>query len=229
MARTTKGSGASGSAASTPAKTSSAPAARTRSSRAKPGTSTTTTKTARSTSAQATKRATGQPRKRTARSASAGPPAAPHVDPDAGKKTSADRTKPRIVSVADLGPFEKVAIVVMPLESAKTLCGDPSARIAPVLEGVYRDLLAFAELGEAGEALANSALGGTALALALELENPYNSATSKSMCAGQLRDTLDRLRELAPVKEEGDELDELAAERKRRRDGVAGAAAKRLP
>lgn len=51
-----------------------------------------------------------------------------------------------------------------------------------------------------------------ALALAREIDGE-NSATSKSMCAGQLRDTLDRLRELTPADEEADALDELASRR----------------
>lgn len=49
--------------------------------------------------------------------------------------------------------------------------------------------------------------------MAYEIENPFNSATSKSMCAKALLETLDTLRELSPPAEEGDALDELASRR----------------
>jgi hypothetical protein len=68
--------------------------------------------------------------------------------------------------------------------------------------------------------LATSALAMLALALAREVDGE-NSATSKSMCAGQLRDTLAQLRELAPSEEEADELDDLARRRATRRSGGA--------
>lgn len=79
-----------------------------------------------------------------------------------------------------------------------------------VVEATKRDL---AELGD----LADSALAASALALARELDDDSNSATSKSMCARALKETLDRLRELAPPKREADGVDELKAERERRR------------
>jgi hypothetical protein len=49
--------------------------------------------------------------------------------------------------------------------------------------------------------LANSALAELARTLARELDSPQNSATSKSMNAKAMLDTLDKLRELAPPKE----------------------------
>lgn len=67
--------------------------------------------------------------------------------------------------------------------------------------------------------LAQSALAATALALAAQLDNPHTSATSKSMCAKALLDTLDQVRELCPPEEEPDEVDELAARRTARRAG----------
>ena len=68
---------------------------------------------------------------------------------------------------------------------------------------------------------AQSGLAMMALALAREVDAPTNSATSKSMCASQLRETLDRLRELTPPTEEADELDDLARRRDARRAGGA--------
>ena len=84
-----------------------------------------------------------------------------------------------------------------------------------------RDLAALAERTAA---LANGALAALALSLAREMDDD-NSATSKSMCAAQLRETLDRLRELAPPEEEADQLDDLASRRVARLAGRAGATA----
>ena len=72
-----------------------------------------------------------------------------------------------------------------------------------------------ADAGQGGLAMA-------ALALAREIDSPTNSATSKSMCARSLLDTLDRLRELTPPAQEADGLDDLARRRMARRAGSAG-------
>lgn len=105
----------------------------------------------------------------------------------------------------------------------------PKAKAAPrgtgdhsVVAAVKRDLT---QIAIADKALATSGLAATALALAREMDKPENSATSKSMCAGQLRDTLARLRELAPVSEESDDLDDLARRREKRLAGLPGATA----
>jgi hypothetical protein len=88
-----------------------------------------------------------------------------------------------------------------------------------VAEAVERDL---ADIRRRDPTLATSALAASALALAAEIDSVGNSATSKSMCARELRDTLDRLRALAPKGEENDDLDDLAARRAKRRAGGAG-------
>lgn len=64
----------------------------------------------------------------------------------------------------------------------------------------------------------------SALVLADQLDDPLNSATSKSMCTKALLDVMDRLRELAPPKQEADALDDLAKRRERRLTGSARAA-----
>jgi hypothetical protein len=69
------------------------------------------------------------------------------------------------------------------------------------------------ELEKREPALAQSGLAATALALARDLDNPRNSATSRSMCARALLDTLNRLYELAPEAEEKTDLDDLSARR----------------
>lgn len=82
-----------------------------------------------------------------------------------------------------------------------------------VEESTQRDLDAIAKRDEA---LAESAIAASALAMARELDNASNSATSKAMCAKALREAMDRLRELAPEVEKSDDLDELSRRRSKR-------------
>lgn len=70
--------------------------------------------------------------------------------------------------------------------------------------------------------LASSPLAMSVLAMAREIDDPGNSATSKSMCQARLVESLDRLRELIPTEEEGDALDELSARRATRIAGRSG-------
>jgi hypothetical protein len=74
------------------------------------------------------------------------------------------------------------------------------------------------DLGKAGK----GPLAETALALARELDDDGNSATSKSMCAKAMVDVLRELRTLAPPKVEDTDLERA---RKRRADRVARGAA----
>jgi hypothetical protein len=66
---------------------------------------------------------------------------------------------------------------------------------------------------------ASGALAATALAMAEEIDAP-NSATSKSMCARVLIDTMERLRAAAPPEEKEDRVDEIAQRRARRVRGA---------
>jgi hypothetical protein len=75
----------------------------------------------------------------------------------------------------------------------------------------------IARFAAADPALAKSGLAASAIALAREIDDPNNSATSKSMCAGKLLDALDRLRELAPPAREETELERRRRERSERR------------
>lgn len=95
----------------------------------------------------------------------------------------------------------------------------PVKRLGPVTAGVERDIKAFGS-----PELAKSGLAASALALARELDDSNNSATSKAMCQKALRETLDRLRELAPVKPKKDRVDEIAKRREQRlrRKSAAG-------
>lgn len=92
-----------------------------------------------------------------------------------------------------------------------------------VVEAVERDL------EKLGGDLKDSAMAASALALARELDDPSNSATSKSMCARSLMDTMDRLRQLAPPRREVDGITDLNSERERRRAAAGLPAAADLP
>lgn len=91
--------------------------------------------------------------------------------------------------------------------------------VVTVAEAVRREL---EKLGENHPGLASSALAMSVLAMAREIDDPDNSATSKSMCQARLQDALDRLHELIPPEEEGDALDELSARRADRLARQAG-------
>jgi hypothetical protein len=120
----------------------------------------------------------------------------------------------RVVSV--FGPFNNHVLIEMPASVAKTMFPEPFAASArtSVIEAAMHDMEAI-RMRDAE--LADSALAASAVALAYEIENPYNSATSKSMCARELRDTMDRLVQLAPQAKPKDRVDDLAKRREDRR------------
>lgn len=94
-------------------------------------------------------------------------------------------------------------------KGAKARRGVAEPGVVTVVEAVQRDL---DRLALSLPALAVSAEAATALALARELDS-VNSATSKSMCARALVETMERLRAMAPPAKEGDGVDELEARR----------------
>jgi hypothetical protein len=119
----------------------------------------------------------------------------------------------RVVSV--FGPFAASALVLMPTKLASELFTEDLAEsgATATIEGLERDLAAIAKRDEA---LALSTLAGVARRLAIELEHPYNSATSKASVAGELRETMDRLWAFAPAEKETDVVDDLRARRQER-------------
>jgi hypothetical protein len=127
-----------------------------------------------------------------------------------------------VVSVG--GPFNARSLIELPTEIAAEILGDAFFSAGPtnVTEAVARDL---DKLRERSPELAESTLAATAARLACELENPFNSATSKSMCARSLIEALERLFEQAPDEEQGDRLDDLSARRAARIAGGAKATA----
>lgn len=69
--------------------------------------------------------------------------------------------------------------------------------------------------------VADSGIAAGALRMAHEIEDPYNSATSKSMCMKSLQQAMDRLLELSPPgQEEKGRLYELKAGRAKRRSAA---------
>lgn len=88
---------------------------------------------------------------------------------------------------------------------------------------VRRDL---ADLAKRDRDLATSALAANALQLAREMDSE-NSATSKSMCARALNETMEKLRELAPPPADPDAVDELLERRAARLAKAAKPAKKR--
>lgn len=64
---------------------------------------------------------------------------------------------------------------------------------------------------------ADPVLGATALALAAELDDPDNSATSKSMCARALNETMREIRDLCPPEREVTRVDEIREQYEKRR------------
>lgn len=126
----------------------------------------------------------------------------------------------RVISV--FGPFGSKALVEMSVGEAKGLIEGPMVEAAPmdVIDGVLHDLQV---LMKHDETIAESALAATAVMLAKELANPYNSATSKSMCAKELKDTLAQLRGMVPPERKKDALDGISEHHAARRRGANAA------
>lgn len=202
-----------------PAVKSTATAAAGSSSRARPGTSATTTSTAPSTGVPSTKSATGRPRSTNQKEKapkSAATPATGSRKKATPKALAAEldfdlyAAGGRVISI--FGAFNSRVMVEIPAKIAPQLFANALVMSSPtaLVEAVERDLAAIAK---ESEDLSRSALAAAAMAMALEIENPYNSATSKSMCAKSLLDALDRIRELIPAEAGDDALDELARKR----------------
>ena len=88
-----------------------------------------------------------------------------------------------------------------------------------VVEALERDLEG---IRRRAPDVADSTLAAAALSLARELDDATNSATSKSMCAKALNETLATMHKLMPEKHEADKLDELSSRRAAR---IAGGSA----
>jgi hypothetical protein len=124
----------------------------------------------------------------------------------------------RVISV--YGPFgSRTMIDIATTQAEKIFEGQPLTAHSRThtVDAVERDL---ADIRKRDPELAESALATAALRMAYELENPFNSATSKSQCAKALKEIVDRLRELAPEKEEEGEVEALKKQRDERRSAA---------
>lgn len=131
------------------------------------------------------------------------------------------RDRCRVLSV--FGPFNAQTLVMMPTELAHEVWPDGIASAArpDVVEAVEREL---EEIRRRRGAEYDSALAATALAMAFELQDPFNSATSKSMCAKALSEAMRELHALAPPQKETDGVDDLATRRAERRAAATAVA-----
>lgn len=130
----------------------------------------------------------------------------------------ADGTSAFVVSV-----FKNRALVEVPRTTAEELFGEALGDHGRVqtIDAVERDI---AEIAKRDPELAKSGLAAAALRMAYELENPWNSATSKAQCAKSMRELIEVLLERAPEAPTKDGVDALSADRESRLKG--GAAAK---
>jgi hypothetical protein len=116
------------------------------------------------------------------------------------------------------GPFASKALVLMSVEEAMKLVPDAdlgAARPSRVVDAAEHEI---ERIRERDPDLADSAVAASAIAMAYEIEHPFNSATSKSMCQARLVEAMKTLRELAPPEERPkDGIDQLRERRAKRR------------
>jgi argininosuccinate synthase len=111
----------------------------------------------------------------------------------------------------------------MPAEYALELfrdIGQPESR-SLVIQAVEHEIGALEERAAATGTEFRESYAAVAVEMALQLEHPFNSATSKSMCAKALNETMDKLHALAPTEQSGDGVDELQKKRDTRRQAAA--------
>lgn len=146
------------------------------------------------------------------------PPKKSRKPPNTRKPTrAAPLIKDGMMLVSVHGAFNSRALVDMSADQAAELFGQPLNSSLSPTHVIDATLGEIADIAKRDRALAESALAASAIALSYEIQNPFNSATSKSMCARELRETMSKLRELAPPEQKKDALDELKARRASRR------------
>jgi hypothetical protein len=120
----------------------------------------------------------------------------------------------RVISV--FGPFNTRAMVEMPAELAAKIFAGPLPDFART-NAVDATEVDLALIREVDPTLADSAIAATAVRMAYELEDPYNSATSKAQCAKALAECMGRLWDQVPEKPKEDVVARIQAERASRR------------
>ena len=139
---------------------------------------------------KAAKSSTSRPRRK---------PAAKPAAPKTGARTAKAHPK---MDLAALGATvvslsAKTVLIEMPIKTATDLFPEPLEESGPsrTIEGVERELKV---IRKRDPALADSALAGSAYALARAVDSPQTSATAKAACGKEMRETLARLAALAP-------------------------------
>ncbi len=128
----------------------------------------------------------------------------------------------RGVYVASVFAKGKRVLVDMSADLARQHFGEVPLHEAASTSVVDATEKQLAGIRERNADVADSALAAAALRMAYELDHPYNSATAKSYCIKELRQSMDRLLELAPAGEgEKGALDELKARRRAQRKSAA--------
>ena len=117
--------------------------------------------------------------------------------------------------VSVFGPKFTRVLVELNREQAVELFGELDAEAWPtgVIDATRMELEL---LDQRRPGLAMTARAAVAVSLAYEMENPYNSATSKANCARELRELMRELVLSLPLEEQADAMDELAARRQAR-------------
>lgn len=98
-------------------------------------------------------------------------------------------------------------------------------KLEPVAEMVRRSVVAaverdLAEIAKRDEALAESGVAMAALSLASDIDSGKTTATAKASCVRALAVAFEKLRAMLPDDPGGDQVDDLAARREARRQGV---------
>jgi len=145
------------------------------------------------------------------------PPARRKAAAPAKAKARAAKPKPKAIDLAALGALvvglaAKTVLIEMPIKTATDLFPAPLEESGPsrVVEGVERELKV---IRKRDKELADSALAGSAFALAREIDSPITSPTAKAACGKEMRETLARLHGLAPEEAKGGQLHDIRSGR----------------
>ena len=117
--------------------------------------------------------------------------------------------------VSVFGAFNARALLETSAKQAAELLGQPLAGTLGPTRVVDATLQEIAEIEERSPGVGSSPFAAAALALAYELDNPFNSATAKGTCSRSLAELFDRLGARSPEPPEVSPLDAIRAKRER--------------
>jgi len=118
-----------------------------------------------------------------------------------------------MIVVSVFGPFNSRVLVEMSAEQAAAVVPDGVLGAAGPSRTVDATVAEVERLRGRDVNLANSSLAASAIAMAYEIDHPYNSATSKANCQARLQDAMRELYALAPPEEKGGKLHDIRADR----------------